>query len=166
MDTTKTSNPSSKADEADDLIEELARLMADDAQINTPSAQPAPKPGGFKPRGLSEEGGTASPPAASPPAASPPPAAGVTTPNATPKTPAPNTTGAPDGAGEPSFDLNQFDLGTPKAEISSVAADAETPPSPAQPTPPSQAQSSAQTDPTDFDFGFGIGPVGAEAPQT
>lgn len=40
METADPLNPSSKADAAEDLIEELARLMADDAQINTPTPAP------------------------------------------------------------------------------------------------------------------------------
>ncbi len=44
MDTTKSAKASTNVEEADDLIEELARLMADDAQINAPTPKPVAKP--------------------------------------------------------------------------------------------------------------------------
>ncbi|MCF6302608.1 MAG: hypothetical protein L3J13_05335, partial [Devosiaceae bacterium] len=158
MDTTKTSNPSSKADEADDLIEELARLMADDAQINTPSAQPVPKAGGFKPRGLSDESAVNTPDAPHAPPAQPTPTA-------------PPTTGFGDKGGAPDFDLNQFDRGTPKAEISSVSADVPEPSVPSAHAPVAESKQKPSTPASgagEFDFGFGVGPVGtstSEAPQ-
>ena len=153
MDTAKPLKPSRKADPADDLIEELARVMADNAQSSTqgqsathgqttPQRQPAAQ-------GRSAAGATPQPPA------------GGTAPHE-------NT---PSGR----LNLRSLDLGAPKAPATPVRAPSA-PPSPPQPSAPSprpaatgagagQSAAPQGAKPLDFDFGFGSGTRGDSASQ-
>ena len=172
MDTAKPLNPPKNDDAADDLIEELARLMADDAQLNSTAPKPDATVSAKQPT-LSK----ATPPKATPPKATPPKA---TSPKATsPKATSQSANSAPKP--DAGFKLKGFDLGQPKAEVSDIGSPSGKistsdfgPASSAQnikssalsPASTSSEVSSAEvfsaekksSAPMDFDFGFGVGP--------
>ena len=165
MDTAKPLNPSKKDEAADDLIEELARLMADDAQANSAGNQASSmekKPQApmqaqaDKPASSTGEGST-----------------GVH--GLSDSAPAQrgfdgrSGSGAGKATGEHAFDIKGFDLGTPKAEVTNLTS----------PPPGARGEKSAPGSPAktggasvDFDFGFGVGPDGSggkgkqQPPQT
>jgi len=143
MDTAKPLNPPKNDEAADDLIEELARLMADDAQAGTAGAPPPPSPA---PAGQSA-------PKAQKPEAQPQgfsdSASGQTSFEASASSTATKT-------GEPSFDMKGFELGAPKAEVSNLTSSASN--SPATTSQPASSSPTADNSVADFDFGFGVGP--------
>jgi len=140
MDTAKPLNPPKKDEAADDLIEELARLMADDAQTSTAGAKPsvaAPPPidrsadnagkSDAQPQGFSDS------------------ASGQAFFDA-------SSISTVTKADEPAFEMKGFDLGAPKAEVTNLTSS----PASAQ-TPDSSI--------ADFDFGFGVGPDNGTSQQ-
>ncbi|VAW21119.1 hypothetical protein MNBD_ALPHA11-2076 [hydrothermal vent metagenome] len=143
MDTAKPLNPPKNDEAADDLIEELARLMADDAQAGTAGAPPPPSPAP-----ASQSAPKAQKPEDQPQGFSDS-ASGQASFNASANSTATKT-------GEPSFDMKGFELGAPKAEVSNLTSSASNPPA----TISQSASSSPNVDNSvaDFDFGFGVGP--------
>lgn len=147
MDTAKPLNPPKNDEAADDLIEELARLMADDAQSGTAGTPPPPSPAAAgqsapkvekpdtQPQGFSDS------------------ASGQASFGASDSSTATKT-------GEPSFDMKGFELGAPKAEVSNLTSSASNPPAATHQSSSASTSSSPNTDNSvvDFDFGFGVGP--------
>ncbi len=137
MDTAKPLNPSSKAEAADDLIEELARLMADDAQLKTPAASAkgpgagsTPDSAGGAPKPAGSETGSAT--------VGQPSGQGTT-----PGADVPRSPSSPQGAGQPGAAAGQGGFGSAQTPPASPSA---APPvrSFAAPTPPPGKSAGAQ----------------------
>ncbi|MCF6327144.1 MAG: SPOR domain-containing protein [Devosiaceae bacterium] len=162
MDTAKPLNPPKNDEAADDLIEELARLMADDAQSSTASAPPPPA---AAPAARPESATTTSATTTSDSHQSGSPSQGFSD-SASKQT----AFDVQDGStttktGEPSFDMKGFALGAPKAEVSNLTSTPASPQTSAHQAAPRQLSSSstsssasADSSVADFDFGFGVGP--------